>query len=1344
MFKIGRAEFFGKRRFFHPRVTRWTLSLIGLAIAIIALRSAELLPRARAAAVIHNSVPVTCISAASYEPTRISQSSIVAAFGTELSTGTASATTLPLPSSLNNTTVTVNGVAALLFHVSQDQVNYLIPPNTPAGKAVVEIISTLSNGDQVISRGELNVGQVTPAIFTANSNGAGPPAAVTGRINGEGQFVYDPNLPFQRDPVDGQSFVPRPIEVGTDEQPAFLVLYGTGLRNAQPGSVQAIIGGEQTTVEHFAAPGFIGLEQMNLRIPPKLKGGGNVQVTVVANGVTSNAVTVNLAGTPAPGGMFIQGFSMTGAALAGQTVSINGSGFSSTMNENIVRFGSAQARVIAASATQLTVIVPFGAESGHVTVQSNNVEVSSPTVFRVQTSVSGIVQSASLQPQPLEGVTIRVPENGSSALTNAQGTFVLANVPSNKTVIIEIDGGTVDADPPYPKSPLKIPVIADKDNQLGLISLTQITGPSVTIGGGGSGSSQPASEGGQLMKALGSVYTQNNSTTNQPGPTAKDIQISHKDVTLEVPINASVRFPDGKTSGQIQLTVVENSRLPGISPPMGVASSTIAMITPIGTKFSPGASISFPNPNKNVLPPGSKLDFFRYDPESGKFIKRGTGTISADGLRVVSDGRIFDMASYWLANAPLSMTTVTGKVVNGKQSPVPGAIVSANGRSAKSDQNGAFIIPEVVLEVTGGPPGVVAEAVLPQQFGTSPRGRSANTLATIGGVTDVGPITLSDTDKPGIVFSPFVINFGSNTPTAKVEVTLTTPALSGGLLINLTSNEPGVATVPANVTIPAGQVKASFEVTRVGPGIAKIEARATLANDPLVCTASVTVARPAPILRSVTPQTASPGTKITLDGSGLSSIRDNNIISFVRDGSRVAGIDPKENEIVIDSLGNISIKFKVPTLSPGDYGIVAAVVDGITDAISELSAPISFRMLPPEIPAPQLANVTPATGRLRDQITINGTGFGSTTIENEVIFRQSSVENKARVVSAAPTALVIEVPSQGINKGPATIFARRLGLDGAKSIPSNALDFIIQLDPVPPPKPTLTSVVNATNGAPRGKDGDRIRITGTGFGKNFIEDVEDQDLTSVNTDNVDNDDKSKLVNKEPLISVLLFYQNNRFVNFALPIGATDGTQLISKVPTGLGSGMAQVTVATTDLDSGLNSDESSAVTFTITVSSLRRIEEDEPNDSPKKATQVSLQNVVTGSAAKENPGELSVRFEDGTSVRLHDLFELKLDVESNVSLRLDFTITANLDLFIIQEDPSKKGTYKVVASSANISGITEQLLKTLPKGVYQIAIGAHTGSTKYTLTITDINDVPINGVPADPANDRRPVVVEQN
>src|SRR5262245_52387493 len=68
-------------------------------------------PPARAAAIVNNSVPVSSVSAASFVglPAPLSPNSIVAAFGTQLATGTLQATTQPLPTNLLNTTVTVSG-----------------------------------------------------------------------------------------------------------------------------------------------------------------------------------------------------------------------------------------------------------------------------------------------------------------------------------------------------------------------------------------------------------------------------------------------------------------------------------------------------------------------------------------------------------------------------------------------------------------------------------------------------------------------------------------------------------------------------------------------------------------------------------------------------------------------------------------------------------------------------------------------------------------------------------------------------------------------------------------------------------------------------------------------------------------------------------------------------------------------------------------------------------------------------------------------------------------------------------------------------------------------------------
>ena len=180
-------------------------------------------------------------------------------------------------------------------------------------------------------------------------------------------------------------------------------------------------------------------------------------------------------------------------------------------------------------------------------------------------------------------------------------------------------------------------------------------------------------------------------------PVGKSVLISDRGVTLEVPPGASARFPDGKTTGRVQVTIIQGSRLPGINLPAGVYTNTIAQITPLGTTFSPGASLSFPNPDPNKLGAGAKVDLYRYDFKSGSFIKRGTATVTTDKSRVISVGRVVDIASLWLITAPAVITTVRGRVIDNLGFAVPGALASVNGKSDLTDQNGGFVIPQVAL-----------------------------------------------------------------------------------------------------------------------------------------------------------------------------------------------------------------------------------------------------------------------------------------------------------------------------------------------------------------------------------------------------------------------------------------------------------------------------------------------------------------------------------------------------------------------------------------------------------------------------------------------------------------------
>ncbi|MGA1368604.1 MAG: hypothetical protein ACO394_08820 [Blastocatellia bacterium] len=197
-------------------------------------------------------MPLATVSAANYSPLSLAPSSIVVAFGSGLASSTAAATSLPLPTSLDGTSVRVNGVVAPLFFVSPGQVNFLIPESVQTGSAIIEIGA--ANG--AISRQAVSLAQAAPALFTSNAQGTGAPAALATRDGVVFREVGNP---------DG---TPNPVGVGD-----YLVLFGTGLRHAPRGSVEVTLSGQPVPLLYVGPQGtYEGLDQLNLQIPPGLKG----------------------------------------------------------------------------------------------------------------------------------------------------------------------------------------------------------------------------------------------------------------------------------------------------------------------------------------------------------------------------------------------------------------------------------------------------------------------------------------------------------------------------------------------------------------------------------------------------------------------------------------------------------------------------------------------------------------------------------------------------------------------------------------------------------------------------------------------------------------------------------------------------------------------------------------------------------------------------------------------------------------------------------------------------------------------------------------------------------------
>ncbi len=58
-------------------------------------------------------------------------------------------------------------------------------------------------------------------------------------------------------------------------------------------------------------------------------------------------------------------------------------------------------------------------------------------------------------------------------------------------------------------------------------------------------------------------------------------------------------------------------------------------LSPTGVVFDPPAAISIPN--SNGLPVGSVISMFAFDHDVGSFATMGTGTVTDDGMLIVSD-----------------------------------------------------------------------------------------------------------------------------------------------------------------------------------------------------------------------------------------------------------------------------------------------------------------------------------------------------------------------------------------------------------------------------------------------------------------------------------------------------------------------------------------------------------------------------------------------------------------------------------------------------------------------------------------------------------------------------------
>lgn len=220
---------------------------------------------------------------ASFVHNKVAPDAWASVTGPNLGTKTAAAPSSPLPTTLGGVSVEVTDVSGarrpgLLHYASPQQINFVLPGGTRSGKATV--IVTLEGGQKLTLPAEID--GVAPGLFTVGSSIA---AATALRIDAQGrqtaQAVYT---------CGTTTCSMSPLEVGSD--PVYLLLYGTGLRgNTTP--VTARVGGQTAEIVGFGPSGeYVGLDQINVRIPPALAGKGEVFVEVTVDGRKSNVAKV--------------------------------------------------------------------------------------------------------------------------------------------------------------------------------------------------------------------------------------------------------------------------------------------------------------------------------------------------------------------------------------------------------------------------------------------------------------------------------------------------------------------------------------------------------------------------------------------------------------------------------------------------------------------------------------------------------------------------------------------------------------------------------------------------------------------------------------------------------------------------------------------------------------------------------------------------------------------------------------------------------------------------------------------------------------------------------------------
>ncbi len=208
----------------------------------------------------------------------VAPGSIISIFGSSFTKIPVAASSTPLPVNLAGVGVTINGIAAPLFYVGPNQINAQVPYEVQPGTASV-VVTGIAGASMSTT---ITVAKASPGIFL---NGA---HAVV--INQDGTLNTTANPAHTGSIVtvylNGLGALDHPVQTGD-------VASSVVLSRASQ-SYFATINGQTAMVMYLGlTPGFVGLAQANIVVPPGVT--GDVPLFINVGGAPSNTAVISVA-----------------------------------------------------------------------------------------------------------------------------------------------------------------------------------------------------------------------------------------------------------------------------------------------------------------------------------------------------------------------------------------------------------------------------------------------------------------------------------------------------------------------------------------------------------------------------------------------------------------------------------------------------------------------------------------------------------------------------------------------------------------------------------------------------------------------------------------------------------------------------------------------------------------------------------------------------------------------------------------------------------------------------------------------------------------------------------------